>query len=333
MKTSRLSLILESGALTLPEAGQIAVYGAGADDDLRALPKARCEIIQGFKPDHDALVARGFQVAVAASGPYAAAVVMLDRSKAKSRSMLAEAVAKTPDGLIIVDGMKTDGADGFYKECRKRVPVSEAFSKAHGKLFWFTAQPAFEDWADSGPIQLDEGFQTVAGVFSAEKIDRGSQALVAALPEKLPKRLADLGGGWGYLSRHILMREKINELHIIEADYAALECARKNVTDERAHFHWADATGFTPDQPYDGIITNPPFHTSRKADPDIGRAFITAAAGMLKPSGQLWLVANRHLPYERTLSETFRTVDEVAGDNAFKVLRATKPIRGPRPRR
>lgn len=333
MKTSRLSLILENGALALPETGQIAIYGAGADDDLRALPKERCEIIQGFKPDHDALLARGFQVVVAATGPYAAAIVRLDRSKAKTRSMLAEAVAKTPNGLIIVDGQKTEGADGFYRECRKRLKVSAAFSKAHGKLFWFTAQDAFSDWADTGPIQLDEGFQTVAGVFSAEKIDRGSQALIAALPEKLPKRLADLGAGWGYLSRHLLLREKIRELHLIEADHAALECARKNISDPRAHFHWADATRFAPQQPFDGIITNPPFHTSRKADADIGRGFITAAAGMLTPSGQLWLVANRHLPYERTLAETFRNVDEIAGDNAFKILRATKPLRATRPKR
>ena len=333
MKASRLSLILESGALALPEAGQIAVYGAGADDDLRALPKERCEIIQGFKPDHDALLARGFQVVVSAGGPYAASIVMLNRSKAKTRSMLAEAVAKTPNGLIIVDGVKTDGADGFYKACRKRTAVSEAFSKAHGKLFWFTAQAAFDDWADTGPIQLEEGFQTVAGVFSAEKIDRGSRALIAALPDKLPKRLADLGAGWGYLSRHLLLREKIRELHLIEADCAALECARKNVTDPRAQFHWADATRFTPAQPFDGIITNPPFHTSRKANPDIGRAFITAAAGMLTPSGQIWLVANRHLPYERTLVENFRNVDEIAGDKSFKILWASKPLRHVRPQR
>ena len=327
MKASRLSLIIESGSLALPGDGMIAVFGAGADDDLSALPKERCEIIQGFKPDHDALVARGFQVTVAAKGPYAVSVVKLARSKAQSRMMLADAVAKTPDGVIVVDGMKTDGADGFYKECKKRVSVSDAFSKAHGKLFWFASEPAFDDWADAGPILLEDGFQTVAGVFSAGKIDRGSKALIAALPEKLPKRLADLGAGWGYLSRHILTREKIREIHLVEADFAALECARKNVTDERAHFHWADATRFMPAQPFDGIITNPPFHTSRKADPDIGRGFISAAAGMLTPSGQMWLVANRHLPYERTFAENFRNVDEIAGDNAFKILRATRPLR------
>jgi 16S rRNA (guanine1207-N2)-methyltransferase len=330
MKASRFSIAAENGLFVLPEHGKIAIYGAGADDDLSAFPKDRCEIIQGFKPDHDALIARGFQVVVQATGPYSVAVVKLARSKTQSKMMLAEAVAKTPDGLIIIDGMKTDGIEGFYRECRKRVDATVPLSKAHGKLFSFPAKAAFDDWASAGPILLADGFQTVPGVFSAEKFDRGSQALIAALPAKLPKRLADLGAGWGYLSRHILSREKIRELHLIEADHAALESARKNVTDPRAQFHWADATRFKPAIPFDGIITNPPFHTSRRSDPDIGRAFITAAAQMLTPSGHIWLVANRHLPYERTLSASFRNVEEIAGDNAFKILHATRPLRDPR---
>lgn len=327
MKGSRLSQAVQNGLLVLPESGQIAIIGARAADDLGALPKARCEIIQGFKPDHDALARRGYQVSVAATGPYAMSIVMLPRAKAQARAMLAGAMALTPGGVIVVDGQKTDGVDAIYKECRKRLTVGEAYSKAHGKLFTFAAAPVFEDWTVSGPILLDEGFQTVAGVFSADKIDRGSRALIDVLPAKLPKHLADLGAGWGYLSRHILGRESVTELHLIEADHAALACARQNVTDSRARFHWADAAQFMPDQPFDGIITNPPFHTTRKADPDIGRAFIAAAAKMLKPSGQFWLVANRHLPYERSLAAQFRNVEEIAGDKAFKILHATRPLR------
>lgn len=327
MKASRLLLAIENGFFSLPSEGRIAVYGAQADDDLTGLPKERCEIIQGFKPDYDALQARGFQVKLKADGPYAVAVVKLARSKEQSRMLIADAVATTPDGLIVVDGMKTDGIDGVFKECRKRLDLGAPYSKAHGKLFSFQSCPAFDDWIADKPKQLEGGFQTVPGVFSADKIDRGSIALVNALPQKLPKRLADLGAGWGYLSRHILERDKIQELHLIEADHSALECAKKNVTDPRAQFHWADALQYSPKLAFDAVITNPPFHTSRQADPNIGRAFIAAAARMLTPSGRIWLVANRHLPYERTLAENFRNVEEIAGDNAFKILHATRPIR------
>jgi len=72
---------------------------------------------------------------------------------------------------------------------------------------------------------------------------------------------------------------------------------------------------------------NPPFHVGRTADPSLGRAFIASAAKMLAGHGKLWMVANRHLPYEQALSDAFRNVDKIAQNNAFKVFHATRPLR------
>ena len=72
---------------------------------------------------------------------------------------------------------------------------------------------------------------------------------------------------------------------------------------------------------------NPPFHTGRAADPALGIAFIAAAARALTGSGQLWMVANRHLPYEAALRDRFKTVEELGGDAAFKLFHATRPKR------
>ena len=72
---------------------------------------------------------------------------------------------------------------------------------------------------------------------------------------------------------------------------------------------------------------NPPFHHFRKADPEIGVAFMKSAAGSLKPQGDCYIVANRHLPYEQPLSELLQNVSEVIKDNRFKVLYASKPKR------
>ena len=207
-------------------------------------------------------------------------------------------------------------------------------AKAHGKLFAFPAPgaAAFADWA-ARPTLLDGGFRTVPGVFSADGIDRGSALLAEALPASLPRRVADLGAGWGYLARAILAREGVETLHLIEAEKAALDCARANIHDSRAQFHWADATSFRLPDPVDAVVCNPPFHSSRAAEPDLGIAFLRAAAALLTPSGSLWMVANRHLPYERAVAEVFREVTEIAGTPAFKVLRAARPVPAPRPHR
>jgi 16S rRNA (guanine1207-N2)-methyltransferase len=82
------------------------------------------------------------------------------------------------------------------------------------------------------------------------------------------------------------------------------------------------------EQRYDVIVTNPPFHASGRADrPDIGRAFIAAAAAALVPAGRLWLVANRHLPYEAELARHFSQVRCVLQHDGFKVVEATGATR------
>jgi len=158
---------------------------------------------------------------------------------------------------------------------------------------------------------VEGGFVTRPGVFSADGSDRGSVLLAAALPEKIKGHVADLGAGWGYLSRAILAHDGVKSLDLVEADREALDCARENITDPRAVFHWADATSFKPARPWDVVVMNPPFHTSRAADPELGAAFIRAAHRGLLPSGSLWLVANRHLPYDRILTPLFRNVEDI----------------------
>ena len=95
------------------------------------------------------------------------------------------------------------------------------------------------------------------------------------------------------------------------------------MTDPRARFHWADACNFRLPEPVNGVIMNPPFHQGRAADPGLGAAFIRSAAGMLTGAGRLWMVANRHLPYEAELSRHFADVTEIGGDTRFKILSAT----------
>lgn len=325
MGLSRLTTAVQDGAFEVSEDARIAVFAPHADMDLSALPSGQCDIIQTFKPDYEAFAARGFACNLAPSGSYDIAVVSLPRSKVLAHALISQAAAVAD--LVVVDGQKTDGSDSVYKACRTKTDVLGVVSKAHGKLFWFKGG-AFADWAEGPEHRLEDGFVTRPGVFSADGIDPASRALADALPEKIGRQVADLGGGWGYLSARLLAQSsKVETLHLVEADHVALECARLNVSDPRAKFHWADATVWQAPSNMDTVIMNPPFHTTRAADPALGRVFIAAAADMLAQNGSLWLVANRHLPYESELAAHFVQYKEVAGDNRFKVLVAQRPSR------
>lgn len=322
-RAARLALALPDG----PPDGPVAVFGPRAGDNIGALGPG-AEVITGFFPDAAAFAALGHVTRVATEGRYALALVCLPRARAAARDLVARALAVT-DGPVLVDGQKTDGIETLLRAARARVAVPEPVVKAHGKLFRMEGadRAAFADW-HAVSRRVAGGFVTRPGVFSADGPDPGSQCLDAALPDRLPPRVADLGAGWGWLAARLLARPGLEELHLIEADHVALDCARENLADPRLRFHWADAMGFAPDRRFDAVVTNPPFHQSRAGDPCLGAGFIAAAARMLAPNGALWLVANRHLPYEAPLASAFREVEERAGTPAFKVYRAAGPRAG-----
>lgn len=298
--------------------------------DLDPLPRAQCQVITGFRPDHDHFAAQGYDCSLVPEGRFGAALVCVPRARALALDLIAQAAAVT-DGPVIVDGTKTDGVESMLKACRERVPVSGPINKAHGKLFWFdAASGSLADWRLEDRQQIEGGFVTAPGVFSADGIDPASRVLADHLPAELGSHVIDLGAGWGYLSSRALERASIAHIDLVEADHAALECARINLPDERAHPHWQDALRWRPADRADCVIMNPPFHIGRAADPGLGRAFIQAAADMLKPTGQLWMAANRHLPYEQTLAGAFAEVTEAGGDTRFKILHARRPARARR---
>ncbi|MDQ7069282.1 MAG: class I SAM-dependent methyltransferase [Rhodobacterales bacterium] len=326
MSHLRLSLALDGGGLTLPDEGRIAIFAPHDPLQISPLPKARCHVITGFKPDFDLFEGAGFECSVAPEGRYCAVIVVLPRAKAQGFAMIAQA-AEISDGPVIIDGAKTDGVESMLRVLRKRGPVSGPISKAHGKIFWIENGADLSDWAATETKPVEGGFTTAPGVFSADGIDPASLFLADNLPVKLGGNIVDLGAGWGYLAARILERETVKSVDLVEADYAALACARQNVNDPRANFHWADAPGWTAPNRVETVVMNPPFHAGRKADPEIGRAFIAAAANMLAPNGHLWMVANRHLPYEPALHEAFSQVEEVAGNSRFKILHGQRPSR------
>lgn len=327
MSLDRLEYALRAGGLTLPDDGQIAFVGLPCDGSPLPVPEARAEVIQSFAPDHDGWSRRAVSLRTDLAGPYSAVILTLPRARDLAEQRLAAAEATAQGGLVIVDGAKTDGVEAMAKALRARGVTLQMVSKAHGKCLWFEAAQHLTDWAHPAMQANAQGDMTAPGVFSADAADPASVALAAALPGTLKGEVADLGAGWGWLSREILRQDKVGTLHLVEADLAALDCARINAADPRARYHWTDAVTWMSPALLDTLVMNPPFHVGRKADPTLGQDFVRSAARNLKPNGSLWMVANRHLPYEQVLESCFRDVREVPGIGGFKIFHATRPSR------
>ena len=111
-----------------------------------------------------------------------------------------------------------------------------------------------------------------------------------------------------------------------EADFHALEAAKQNVESDSVslNYHWCDVTSEFKKKPYHWVIMNPPFHSGRAADPELGRRFIQMAASTLPSGGRLLMVANRNLPYEDTLQKAFKKFETLETRDGFKVIEAVK---------
>lgn len=332
MTVSRLTAALDAGLVSLPDAGEIAVFRPTDVQALSELPRERTVVVTGNATMDAAARAEGFRTARQAPAEAAFALVVLPREKELARATIAEAArAVAGRGVLAVDGQKTGGIQSIHTAMRREAPIEGTLAKAHGRLFWLRPAPgAFASWAAGPPREVAGGFVTAPGLFSADGPDPGSVQLAEALPPAMGPRVADLGAGWGFLAAAVLAREGVREVHLVEVEADALDCARRNISDPRARFHWADATAFAAAEPFDAVVANPPFHTARGADVGLGRAFIEAAAALLAPRGALWMVANRHLPYEQTLETFFESHSEIGGASGFKLLHAERPRRARR---
>jgi 16S rRNA (guanine1207-N2)-methyltransferase len=254
------------------------------------------------------------------------AVVLAPPGAVERRYVLALALrALKPGGALVAMAPKDKGGSRLRKELEGfGCPVEEA-AKRHHRIC-HVERPADLEGMDQaiaeGAPRLGQGLWSQPGVFSWDRIDPGTAALLQTLPP-LAGHGADLGCGVGVLAHRVLASPAVTRLHLIDVDRRAVACARRNVDDPRAEFAWADATAF-PLEGLDFVVMNPPFHEAGWEAKALGQRFIEAAHRALRKGGTLWMVANLHLPYEGVLEPLFARVERRDARGAYKVFEARK---------
>lgn len=335
-----LLLPFTTGQLRWPEGGALFLR-ARAGAALREVARTGLVCEQGFKPAVDALAREGWAVRADDAEDdtrYPLVLVLPPRQRQEARALLAKAIARcTPGGTVVACMANDEGARSGEADLKALAGLAGSVSKHHCRVYWSTVDAARCDAAllaqwragDAARPILDGRFLSRPGVFAWDRIDPASALLAAHLPDTLAGRAADLGCGYGFLATELLRRcAGITALDLYEAEARALALARRNLAPfaERVAlgFEWHDVTSGLPRQ-YDVLVSNPPFHAQGALDrPDIGRAFIAAAGQALLPGGRLWLVANRHLPYESVLDSRFGSARIVTQEQGYKVIEAVK---------
>lgn len=231
-------------------------------------------------------------------------------------------------GRLDVMAPKAKGGSRLAKEMKAfGLEIAET-AKAHHRRC-IAQRPDVVEGVDeaiaAGAQQLVPGLDAWSqpGIFAWDRTDAGSGLLAEHLPV-LKGKGADLGCGYGALATVILRSPQAVSLKMVDIDRRAIKAARRNIEDARAKVQWTDVRTLATNGDYDFVVSNPPFHDGGAEDRRLGRAFIRKAAEMLRKGGVLWLVANRHLPYEAELNAAFARVRPVADQGGYKVFEAVK---------
>lgn len=242
---------------------------------------------------------------------------------------LAELLARTPGHRYLPELWVVGSNDAGGKSINsalKEVADCEKHDSARRCSLWSCllkpAEQAFNWLKLAKPTQYkDQSFLSLPGVFSQGSLDVGTELLLQTLPlEKVKGRVLDLGCGCGVIG---LTASNSNcELTMADVDAMALRSAALNSARQGVEATIIPSDGLAEAKGrFNYIITNPPFHTGKETDYSVVETLFRQARDKLTQYGEVWLVANRHLPYEELAAGHFSEQEEMASAKGFKIIR------------
>lgn len=265
--------------------------------------------------------------------------VRIPASRAAQDWMLAHAAATLPPGAALwVVGGQREG----IKPLVKRLPgfgLDDIEVRRIKRRMRVVRATRSEETPQAPSLdRLEERFElmvgrnkatcvSLPGVFAHGRVDPGTQLLVSVLVDRRPKagRTVDLGCGCGALSVATALARPKAAVSAVDIHAVAVEATRRtiaaNALDGRVEVFHRTAMEAAAEfgGRHDLVVTNAPFHDGQQTDRGLMIQFATAARQLLRPGGQLLLVANHHLPYPAVLTELFGRVGRAAGDGRYVV--------------
>jgi 16S rRNA (guanine1207-N2)-methyltransferase len=165
------------------------------------------------------------------------------------------------------------------------------------------------------------------GVFSWEHLDEATAILAAVMDVRPGDDVLDLGCGSGPLGLLAARLSGTGRVRLLDVDAEAVRCAQRAI-DAAALTNCtalcSDVGDAVREERFDVVVTNPPFHVGKGTDLDVPAQFIVDAHQVLRAGGRLALVANRTLPYEKLVHDTFGNLVTLHDGPRFKVLGARR---------
>ncbi len=260
-------------------------------------------------------------------------VMHVEKSRQASLDTARYVWSRMPVGaVLLLSGSNALGIKSTVKQFAKLVGVEPELkiNKQRARVVSFVKHSDVEPYdllQLQVPADEDESRQlwTVPGVFSANELDKGTALMQDCLVDVAERvDIVDMACGVGHLGLFLLERWPQCSCLFLDADSRALSCLNRNIQDfnyqERARSQWWAAGTQLGEASCDLVVMNPPAHSGKQVDYHAAFTMFRQAHACLRPGGEMYIIANIQLPYEKELKTLLGTFSLVREEDGFKVM-------------
>ena len=266
-------------------------------------------------------------------GDFDQAIIFVPKSKELLNYILHNVVSRLSLGAsIFLVGEKKAGVERAAKQLQPYGQALKLDSARHCQMWQVTINTtvtakALADWAQQYSVATPNGDLTICalpGVFSQNRLDVGTAALLPFLSKVTSGKIADFGCGAGVISAYLAKLNPKNRIFAMDVDAFALASTRMTFEKNGLSPEQLEITAVTgiEDAPLflHAIVSNPPFHQGIQTDYNASESLCKTSRRHLKSGGELWIVANRFLNYPLLIEQNFGQCTTKADQQGFKVL-------------
>lgn len=251
--------------------------------------------------------------------------------------------ALTDGGNLIIAGSNKSGIQSIIKDAVDLFGQGHILGYKKGSRVYqisnITKNLRFPTWTDTPGIapgswveftitltDINVRIRSLPGVFSFDHLDAGTALLINAINIPAGARVLDVGCGYGIVGAYAASKGAA-WVDMIDNDLLAVASSTETLKLNQiinASVYPGDLLNDVLDTKYDLILSNPPFHAGQKVDYQIAIALIRQSFQALNKGGQLVIVANKFIRYDRLIDETFSNITCLAETGKYHVLSGIK---------
>ena len=197
---------------------------------------------------------------------------------------------------------------------------------------YFSAQPATPEKRRHISVKLRgtaHKVQTSGGIFSPDRIDKGTAILLDGVPDPAERgNLLDIGCGWGPIALSMAMASPEATVYGVDVNERSLGLTRDNAAAlGLKNVRVALPEAIDPALQFTTIWSNPPIRIGKEALHELLLLWLPRLA----PGGIAWLVVQKNLGADSlqkwlgTVLPQDWSIERVSTDKAFRILRVARP--------